>query len=80
MALLAGYIRYTSSPNLKTYTSTTSINEDEPYTYDQAINGLNSKEWIKAIIEEVGSLIENQTWELVNLTSLKPPHKPLAGK
>jgi len=37
-------------------------------------------EWIKAIIEEVGSLIKNQMWELVNLTSLKPPYKPLAGK
>jgi len=29
--------------------------------YNQAINGLNSEEWIKAIIEEVGSLIKNQT-------------------
>jgi hypothetical protein len=61
MALLAGYIQYTSSPDLKTYTSTTSINEDKPYTYNRAINGLNSEEWIKVIIEEVGSLIENQT-------------------
>jgi len=60
MALLAGYIRYTGLPNLEMYTSTTLINEDEPYMYDQAINGPNSKEWIKAIIEEVGSLIKNQ--------------------
>ena len=80
MALLAGHIRYTGSTDLETYTSTTSIDEDEPYTYDRAINGPNSEEWIKAMIEEVGSLIENQTWELVDLTSLKPPHKPLAGK
>jgi hypothetical protein len=80
MALLAGYIRYTGSPDLKTYTSTTSIDEDKPYTYERAINDPNSEEWIKAMIEEVGSLIENQTWELVNLTSLKPPYKPLAGK
>ena len=80
MALLAGHIRYTGSPDLETYTSTTSIDEDEPYTYDRAINGPNSEEWIKAMIEEVGSLIENQTWELVDLASLKPPYKPLAGK
>ena len=26
------------------------------------------------------SLIENQMWRLVNLTSLKPPYKPLASK
>jgi hypothetical protein len=59
MALLAGYIRYTGSPNLETYTSTTSIDEDKPYIYNRAINGPNSEEWIKAIIEEVGSLIKN---------------------
>ena len=41
------------------YISTTLIDKDEPYIYDQAINGLNSKKWIKAMIEEVGSLIEN---------------------
>jgi hypothetical protein len=34
IALLAGYIRYTSLPNLKIYISTTLINEDNPYTYD----------------------------------------------
>ena len=80
MALLAGHIRYTSSPDLKTYTSTTLIDEDKPYIYDRVINGLNSEEQIKAIIEEVGSLIKNQTQELINLASLKPPYKPLASK
>jgi len=59
MALLAGYIRYTGLPNLEMYTSTTSINEDEPYIYNRAINGPNSEEWIKVMIEEVGSLIKN---------------------
>ena len=32
------------------------------------------------MIEEVRSLIENQTQELVDFASLKPPHKPFAGK
>ena len=41
------------------YTSTTLINKDKPYIYKQAINSLNSKKWIKAIIEEIGSLIKN---------------------
>jgi len=41
------------------YISTTLINKDEPYTYNQAINSPNSEEWIKVIIEEVGSLIKN---------------------
>ena len=41
------------------YTSTTLIDEDEPYIYKQAINGSNSEKWIKAIIEKIGSLIEN---------------------
>ena len=79
MALLVGHIRYTSLPDLKTYISTTLINEDKPYTYDRVINSPNSEEWIKVIIE-VGSLVKNQTQELVDLASLKPPYKPLAGK
>jgi len=41
------------------YISTTLINKDKPYMYNQAINGLNSKEWIKVIIEEVRFLIKN---------------------
>jgi len=44
MALLASYIRYTSLPNLEIYISTTLIDEDEPYMYEWAINGLNSEE------------------------------------
>ena len=80
MALLASYIWYIGSPNFETYTSTTSIDKKEFYIYDQAINGLNSEEWIKAIMEEVRSLIENQTWELVDLASLKPLYKSFAGK
>jgi hypothetical protein len=32
------------------------------------------------MIEEVGSLIKNQIWELVDLTSFKPPYKPFTGK
>ena len=43
MALLAGHIQYTSLTDLETYTSTTLIDEDEPYIYNQAINGLNSE-------------------------------------
>jgi hypothetical protein len=41
------------------YISTTLIDEDKPYIYNRVINSLNSEEWIKAIIEEVGSLTEN---------------------
>ena len=62
------------------YIFTTLIDEDEPYIYKQAINSLNSKKWIKAIIEEIGSLIENQIQEFVNFTSFKPPYKPLTSK
>ena len=62
------------------YTSTTLIDEDKPYTYDRAINGLNSEEWIKAIIEEIESLSKNQMQRLINLTFLKPPYKPLISK
>ena len=31
------------------------------------------------MIEEIGSLVKNQTQELINFTSLKPPYKPLTS-
>ena len=40
---------------------------DEPSTIEEAIAGNNSEEWIEAADSEYQSLIENDTWELVDL-------------
>jgi len=37
--------------------------ETEPTSFQDAISGPESKEWIEAIQSEVSSLEENQTWE-----------------
>ena len=37
----------------------------EPKTYKEAVTGAHSEEWKLAIKEELNSLTENQTWEVV---------------
>ena len=38
---------------------------EELNSYREAINNKNSRNWIKAIREEMDSLVRNQTWILV---------------
>ncbi|KAH9800568.1 hypothetical protein KPL71_000711 [Citrus sinensis] len=38
---------------------------EEPNSYREAMNSKNSRNWIKAIREEIDSLVRNQTWILV---------------
>ena len=43
------------------------IDEGEPNCFQEACKVKHSKEWKKAMEEEMNSLLENKTWELVNL-------------
>ena len=36
------------------------LDNDEPSTYDEAMMGLNSEEWLKAMRSEIESLDDNQ--------------------
>ena len=49
----------------------------EPLTYDQAKQSPQSKEWLAAADSEYQSLIENRTWDLVELP---PNRKPIGSK
>lgn len=49
------------------------IYKDDPQTYEEAINSRNSKEWTKAMQEELNSLIKNNTYDVVNLPKGKKP-------
>jgi hypothetical protein len=40
---------------------------DNPKTYEEAVNAKDSTNWKKAMNNEMGSLRENKTWELTNL-------------
>ena len=44
---------------------------EEPKTIEEALTGLNSKQWSIATKEEIDSLSKNETWELVHLPSGK---------
>ena len=57
--------------HLKNYHLYCAINEDEPITYEDAIKDKNSKNWIKAMNEEMETLYKNNTWDLVNLPDNK---------
>ncbi|XP_047161588.1 uncharacterized mitochondrial protein AtMg00820-like [Vigna umbellata] len=50
------------------------IAESEPMEFEQAVK---DKRWYKAMLEELGSIEKNQTWEL---TELPPNKKPIALK
>ena len=44
---------------------------EEPKTIEEALSGLNSKQWSKATKKEIDSLSKKETWELVDLPSGK---------
>ena len=41
--------------------------EGKPKNYPEAISSDDSTKWIVVMQEEVGSLLKNETWELVKL-------------
>lgn len=40
---------------------------DDPFSYLKALHSPDAAQWVKAMTEEIGSLRENKTWELVRL-------------
>ena len=47
--------------------------EDDPVTYDEAINDVDSKSWKQAMNNEMDSMKSNSVWELVDLPDgIKP--------
>lgn len=52
-------------------------NDPEPMFFKEAINGPESKQWKKAVLEEYNALIKKNTWELVDLP---PGRKPISVK
>ena len=53
------------------------INQDEPQTYQDAMNSSDSKRWVEAMKSKMESMYANQVWTLVN-----PPEgvKPIGCK
>ena len=55
----------------------TYVLEGEPQTFKEAKNSLESLMWKEAIHSEIDSILQNHTWELVDLP---PSCKPLSSK
>ena len=51
--------------------------EAEPQTYKEAISSSEGPLWKEAIKSEIDSIMQNHTWELVDLP---PGRKPLGSK
>nr|GEW50712.1 retrotransposon protein, putative, Ty1-copia subclass [Tanacetum cinerariifolium] len=51
--------------------------ENEPTSYREAVNSLKGPRWKEAIKSEIDSILQNHTWELVDLP---PGNKPLGYK
>ena len=51
--------------------------EAEPQTYKEAVKSAESSLWKEAIKNEIDSILQNHTWELVDL---HPGNKPLGSK
>ena len=51
--------------------------ESEPQSYKEAVNSLEGSLWKEAIKSEIDSILQNHTWELVDLP---PGSKPLGYK
>ncbi len=52
----------------------------EPETYEKAMASNQAEEWAEAMKQEMNSLIQYRTWDLIPISDVKPGHCPLKGK
>ena len=52
----------------------------EPETYEKAMASDQAEEWAEAMKQEMDSLIQHRTWDLIPISDVKPGHRPLKGK
>jgi len=55
----------------------TPLEVDEPTSFKEAVDSPNHKEWIDAMKDEMGSMVRNKVWELVDLP---PQRKSIENK
>ena len=41
--------------------------ENDPVTFSQAMNDVNSSKWLEAMKDELKSMVQNEVWDLVEL-------------
>ncbi|KAA0042258.1 ty1-copia retrotransposon protein [Cucumis melo var. makuwa] len=72
-----GHVNFASIRKLKNLrlinTSESHETDEDPKTYHEALNSVESSMWKKAIKSELDSLVMNQTWDLVDLPMRNKP-------
>ena len=43
------------------------VEQDEPATYKEAMEGPESEKWLEAMKSEIGSMYDNQVWTMVDI-------------
>ena len=57
----------------ETYESILEESKLDPYTYEEAMNGIDAHHWVKAMKSELDSMYTNQVWDLVKAPNgIKP--------
>ena len=41
--------------------------ENDPMTFSQAMNDVNSDKWLESLKDELKSMVQNEVWDLVGL-------------
>ena len=49
----------------ETYEAISEEAELDPYTYEEAMNGIDAHHWVKAMKSELDFMYSNQVWDLV---------------
>ena len=49
------------------------VEQDEPATYKEAMEGPESEKWLEAMKSEIGSMYDNQVWTLVDIPEVRKP-------
>lgn len=62
------------------FACSTQLDVEEPETCNRAMQGLNAAQWSQAMIEELDSLHENNTWTLIPKEEMQAGHRALGEK
>ena len=66
---------FEESQSTDNFVMSVTCNNEEPKTFNQALNNPHRDEWLKAMKEEISAIESNQTWSLVDL----PEHRKAIG-
>ena len=80
MALLTKCLLDLNVSDPETFAFLTQLDVIEPATYNAAMGSKYPSRWTQAMMDEWQSLIDNETWDLVDSSTVPNDHSVLKGK